>query len=145
MSSRLGTRPFPKESGNYPPSPARGNQRKTPERSSLELAAGRTKSSRRDDGAGAPSPVPSLRFCQRVSAWEMKKPNYRVYFWLCLGSEFLLFPTYLLFQPLGLVSVFRTFSRHLCLHESVPLHRSLLTLCFFSPELISRPFLSGLS
>ena len=143
MSPRLGTGPFPKESGNYPPSPAGGNQRKTPGRSSLDLKQG-------------PQSLPPIRMVPRPLPADFSEVLLES---LRLGVEeaklsllFLALPgvrmpfvyTYLLFQPLGLVSVFRTFFQRLCLHEIIPSHRCLLTLHFFL-ELITRPFLSGLS
>lgn len=62
FSTQVGTKPFPKASGSYPPSPASSNPSKTPKLSILEHSTGPKNFSLNDNGAEAPSLMPSLAF-----------------------------------------------------------------------------------
>lgn len=122
-----GPQPFPKAHGSYPTSPACDNQRKTPKLAVQDIQQGRRTLLGMIIGLSeVPFSMPSLNSepfavgisCYGVSSCEPKKPNYCFYFWLCLGSEFLLFLIYLLFEKLGLISVFRASCSHLSATKS---------------------------
>lgn len=70
LSSRPGTEPFLK-SGNYLPSPASGNQRKTPQLSGLQLAAETENSSCSGLGTDAPVMVESQPLCVEEAKWSL--------------------------------------------------------------------------